>query len=97
MANTDDFEFDQYENEFINACAIDYDAMEVLHNASESEPSDTDEGTDREEWYDVTEFDSGPAYSIPIFNINRGSCLPSTFDVETAPIDYFCLFFNFIC
>lgn len=45
-------------------------------------------------WCCVTDYDNGPNHIIPIYNINNGPSLPSHFDAETRPIDYFLLFFN---
>lgn len=49
---------------------------------------------DNDEWVDVTDFDQGPPTTIPIYNVNSGPNLPSSFHHTTKPIDYFLLFFN---
>lgn len=87
----------------------DYEMNDVLlHNLSDSEPpseieEDNGAGTSTSnqnrpirsnEWVDVTNTDTGPNRMIPIFNINSGPNLPSYFDEDTEPIDYFSLFFN---
>lgn len=45
-------------------------------------------------WKDVTDNDTGPSTTIPVYNINPGPVLPSHFTAETDPVDYFKLFFN---
>lgn len=46
------------------------------------------------DWIDVTDNDEGPRKTIPIYNVNKGPNIPTSFDSETRPIDYFYLFFN---
>lgn len=45
-------------------------------------------------WLDVTNNDPGPSKTIPIYNLNSGPNLPSHFDENSLPIEYFELFFN---
>lgn len=45
-------------------------------------------------WANVSVNDPGPSETLPIYNVNKGPVLPSTFDSDTQPIDYFSLFFN---
>lgn len=45
-------------------------------------------------WSDVTDNDPGPSHSIPIYSVNKGPNLPTGFDENTEPIEYFHLFFN---
>lgn len=94
------------------------DEDELLHNVSddnltddgqsESEdippyvPTPTQLATPIDGWNNVTDMDPGPSKTIPIFNINKGTNLPTSFDSETEPVEYFYLFFdedirNFIC
>lgn len=40
-------------------------------------------------WMCVTAGDPGPNHTIPIFNINKGPCLPEQFDELTKPVEYF--------
>lgn len=46
------------------------------------------------QWLDVTYIDPGPVSTIPLCNINHGPNLPSSFDTNTKPIEYFNLFFD---
>lgn len=89
--------------------AIAFDNLEtqeaedrLLHNISDSD-SDSDSDTpihlavsvaEDNEWIDVTGNDPGPLFTLPVYNVNRGPCLPSHFDGDTLPIEYFSLFFN---
>ncbi|XP_054257551.1 piggyBac transposable element-derived protein 4-like [Macrosteles quadrilineatus] len=42
----------------------------------------------------VTDSDSGPVSTIPIYNCNYGRNLPTEFDLTSKPIDFFSLYFH---
>lgn len=45
-------------------------------------------------WKNVTDSDPGPSCTIPIYNVNQGINVPSSFNEKTSPVEYFYLFFN---
>lgn len=76
----------------------------ILHNISNEESSDDEQlqviqqnipgRPNPNEWSNVSDVDFGSTTPIPIYNVNSGPNLPSYFDADTLPIDYFLLFFN---
>lgn len=88
----------------------DEQANIILNNVSDSDESDDSSGNrsdnsgrpipmlqpsiSHDQWNNVTANDPGPSRIIPIYNVNKGLNLPSTFDSDSKPIDYFQLFFN---
>lgn len=57
-------------------------------------PQNIDTGSSDKQWYYVTHNDPGPSHTIPIYNVSKGLCLPTSFDSECTSMEFFSLFFN---
>lgn len=69
---------------------------EIPYSSSSESNSDlSDAECERAEvWTDVSKGDSGPPKTVPLHNIYHGPVLPTSFVVETPPVEYFSLFFD---
>ena len=72
------------------------DSVEICSSSASECESDISDTADNSapSWVEVSNFDPGPSSTIPIYKIQQGPVLPSHFDQDTAPIEYFYLFFD---